>query len=429
MTIDTQTGTPPPERASAPRRSVVVASVAILLLVLAGLSEVALRIAGKGRARPDPLANAALGFSSPPNWSTNVDHPEHPLKRFVLPFNNHGLAETADTPALPPAGVTRIAVVGDSHTMCACPPAESFTNQLESVLNQRAGAVRFEVLNGGQGRYSPYQYFVRLRTVLAPLKPSHAVVVVYAGNDLADLVRHDDRPYLTEENGKFVHHDPVFMVHTDPNSRPVLRNSALYNTVAQAVDSSIGYQVSRATLLLRNTADFGYGPVDAFQYMSSVRKLTNTSVGLMTQVLHQYNWFRHFPATTQTALRYNREVIRLFKDFAAQQGFSLTYVVLPSKVEIEPDDMRDVWTKVAGYDASLTAANVAAFNRMYSSETIKAARELGVEVVDLHDSLIARKSAGTRLYYRDDMHLTPEGHKAAGEILADFLSASGRMLQ
>ena len=321
-----------------------------------------------------------------------------------------------------PAGVTRIAVVGDSHTMCACPPAESFTNQLESVLNQRAGAVRFEVLNGGQGRYSPYQYYVRLKTVLAPLKPSHVIVTIYAGNDLIDLVRHDDRPYLAMENGNFVQHDPVFMVYTDPNRRPLLHHSALYNAVTQEVRSKFGYQISRAGLLLRRVAETGYGPVDAFRYMSSVKSLTDIGVGLMTQVLHQYNWFRHFPEMTQEALQYNREVIRLFRELGEQQGFSVTYVVLPSKGEIEAEDMQDKWAKAVAYDPALTAANVAAFNRMYANETMTAARALGVPAIDLRDALMAGKAAGKLLYFHNDMHLTPEGHRIVGEYLADVVN-------
>jgi hypothetical protein len=421
MATDIQPGVSPGPASSRPRRSVVIVSLAVLLLLLTGMAEIALRIAGKGKPPHDSLAHAALGFSSPPNWSTTIDHPEHPVKRFVLPFNNYGLAESADTPALPPPGVTRIAVVGDSHTLCACPPAESFANQFEAVLNKRAGAPRFEVLNGGQGRYSPYQYYVRLKTLMLPLKPSHVIVAIYAGNDLADLVRHDDRPYLTERDGRLVHNDPVFMVHTDPNARPVLKNSALYNTVAHAVDSTIGYQVSRASLLLRNVAYAGYGPVDAFRYMTSVKKLTDIGVGLMTQVLHQANWFKHFPATTDTALRYNREVIRLFRELGAAEGFSVTYVLVPSKTEIEPEDLQDKWRKVAAYDPALTGESVAAFNRMYLDETRKAAKELNVETVDLRDPLLARKVSGKRLYFREDMHLTPEGHAAVGEILADAL--------
>ena len=409
---------PPPRT----RLSVAVAALLLVVVVVLAFAEVAVRVAGLGRKPRDVFADATLGFAVPKNLLDKGYLPEHPLKVFDYPYNNHGFMEWENTAQTPVSGVHRIAVLGDSHTQCLCPPQESFTNQLEAMLNGIAGGTRFEALNAGAGRYSPYQYYVKTENIVAPLNPELLVVGLYIGNDLADLTRQDDRPYLEiQPDGSFAAREPIFIVHQDPNASSVLENSRLYNLVAHAVGSTIGYQVTRAKLLVHNVSKAGYGWSDAFKYMVSVKKLTDVSRGMMTQMLHQYHWFDFFPETREPALRQNREVMRRFKELAAAKGIGLVYVLIPTKADIEPEDMQEKWAAIAAYDPAITRERLVEFNSMYIEETKKAGADLGVPVVDLRPGLLSQKKPGIRLFYKEDMHLNPDGHRAVAEILTETL--------
>jgi hypothetical protein len=404
------------------RRSIIVAALLLITVVTLAFGEVVLRFAGMGAKRRDIFADSVLGFVVPPNVKSRTENPEHPSKVFYFPYNNYGFLETEDTPRLPVPGVHRIAIVGDSHTQGFCPPEETFTNRLEQRLNKITGERRFEVLNAGAGRYAPYQYYIKAKTVIAPLKPEHLIVGLYIGNDLSDLLRQDDRPYLeVQRDGSMVHRNPIFIVHKDPNAHSLLENSRIYNVAAGAIDNTIGYQVTRARLLMHNISSAGYGWRDVVDYMISVKKLTDLSRGMMTQVLHQYHWFEHFPKTQATALRLNREVMRLFKQLGDDRGIRITYVLIPSKADIEPEDLGEKWDAIAGYNPAITREKVLSFNRMFIDETRKAAADLGVEAIDLRPELLARKKPGLRLYYREDMHLNPQGHAVVADILAAAL--------
>ena len=62
-----------------------------------------------------------------------------------------------------------------------------------------------------------FQYYVKTTHQLLPLKPDHLIVGLYLGNDFMDLIRHDDRPYLTRKaNGEVEAHTPDFMMYEDP---------------------------------------------------------------------------------------------------------------------------------------------------------------------------------------------------------------------
>ena len=230
--------------------------------------------------------------------------------------NNRGFYQAADTPLEKPLGRLRIAVVGDSQTVGSCAPNENFPNVLERQLNTRAGAARFEVLNAGVGRYSPYQYYVRAKYDLVPLHPDYLVTAIFLGNDFLDLIRRDDRPWLRlEADGSFSAHAPYFLVYPDPAARrSALDSIRLYQFAKASLSPTLLYQISRLKLLMMNMSAAGRGVGDMALYLNEVRKLDHQGHGLMLQSLHQYVWFHHFPETLPAALAINRETMRLTKE-------------------------------------------------------------------------------------------------------------------
>jgi hypothetical protein len=103
-----------------------------------------------------------------------------------LRFNREGL-RGPERPLAKPAGVRRVALVGDSM-VAAIATAEERT--LARVLERRLAAsrpeARFEVINAGVSSSSTGSELALYREVLARYSPDLVVVVFWVGNDLAD---------------------------------------------------------------------------------------------------------------------------------------------------------------------------------------------------------------------------------------------------
>jgi hypothetical protein len=261
---------------------------------------------------------------------------------------------------------------------------------------------------------------VKTSTQLVQLAPDHLVVGLYIGNDFMDLLRQDDRPYLTaDENRTVTSHSPHFMVLQNPADPPsFLSSSRLYALSRAALGPTVYYQVSRGQLLWHNLSQIGRGPVDIARYMWDVKRLTNISLGLMTQSLLQQVWFRHFPETFQTASLLNRHVMALFQQLCREKGIRLTYVLIPTKVRVEPNDVKGLLDKVSAYDSTLNIESLAAFEDRLASDIRNAGAALGVEVIDLTSPLM-NSTRGVRHYYPEDMHLNATGNAVVAEVLRE----------
>jgi len=377
------------------------------------------------------FGDPVIGFGTAPNRVDTFDFPEYG-GMLTMRTNNLGFHEDFDTRIQKSPGVYRIAFVGDSQTAGECANDESFPHAFGALLNTAEhSSARFESLNAGVGRYSPYQDFMKAKTQVVPLKPDHLFVGIYMGNDFMDLIRPDDRPYLTlEPDGTIRHHSPDFVMLEDPASAAsFLESSRLFGIVRKAAGQTLLYEVRRAKLLLHGAAGQQNSPITTLKYMAEVKRLTDISMGLMTQSLLQQVWFRRFPETLPLAFRFSRHVMSQFKDLSAANGMRLTYVIVPTKLQIEPDELRPVLAKVQAHDPTMTLEALQAFENRLADDVLLAGKELGVEVIDVRQSLIERR-AGRRFYNPEEMHLTPAGNRALAlslyEALGRNLASSGQ---
>lgn len=368
--------------------------------------------------------DSALGMKPLPNRSDVANFPDYPGK-LVMATNNLAFYEEQDTPPAPAPGTRRVAVVGDSFVVCPCKAGESFANQLEALLNARGGG-RYEVINAGVGRHSPYQYLLRSERDIVPLRPARLVVTIYLGNDFLDLVRQDDRPYLARTaDGGVEARPPVFITYDDPARPPAWYESArLWQLGRAALGPTLLYQVSRVRLLHRNLGALGRGPGEIARYMLEVKKLDQASHGIMAQSLHQYLWFQRFPETLEAALFFNRHVVAEFDKLRRRENIELAFIVMPTKPSIEAGRLGGLFERLAAIEPGLTAAGLAAFENRLAEEVLAACRELGIPAVDLRPGL-AEAARGGELYYPNDMHLNAAGNRAAAEILAGAAAAVG----
>jgi lysophospholipase L1-like esterase len=391
-------------------------AVALGLALAVVTGEVALRLMGMPRLTP-AYGDPVLGFTTLRNTTSTYYFPEYG-GFLTMRSNNFGFHQDEDTKVQKAPGTTRVVVVGDSQTAGECANSENYPNVLDRLLNSSGRNGRYEVIDAGVGRYSPYQYYIRTEHDLLPLKPDRVIVGIYMGNDLMDLIRRDDRPYLTlNADGTVQHHPPEFVVTDDPYEPPsALMSSRLYGLFRNAVGSRVRYQMTRARMLVHDITPYGHGPIDAARYMIDVKRLADISLGFMTQSLLQQVWFQHFPETLPLALRLNREVIAKFKKLCDRNGIRLAYVLIPTKLLIEPSDFQDVLEQIARYDSRLQLPALQAFENQVTDEVVKSCSDLGVEVIDLRKPLLGR-GAGRRFYNPLEMHLTPEGNRAIAYTL------------
>jgi lysophospholipase L1-like esterase len=85
-------------------------------------------------------------------------------------------------------GITRVVCLGDSMTFGLGLPREEvpYPRQLERLLNQRASAPRYEVLNAGISGYGTDQEVATLKSRILTLSPDVVTIGFYASNDVTD---------------------------------------------------------------------------------------------------------------------------------------------------------------------------------------------------------------------------------------------------
>lgn len=410
-----------PTRKSVRIVALLLVATVTLLALEAGVR--ILKIAPRKGPYDPNVPDKVLGMKPVPNLTEKADFPEY-AGTIILHTNNLSFYQKRDTAPLPAPGVRRVVMLGDSFVVGASNADENIPAVVERLLNTRAPASPVEMLNAGVGRYSPYQSYQRLRHEILRLRPKHVIVGEYVGNDFLDLIRQDDRPYLTEtSSGGFEEHQPRFVSYRDPDEQAgILERSRLLAVLSGMLGASLRYQLSRAFIMKDNLSAFGYSMTEIGQYINEIRLLNQLEQGMMLQILNQQVWFDRFPRTLDMALRMNRHVIQLYQDLCDREGIRLTYTVIPSKDMIEPETMTRAFEKIAAERPKWTKEKISHFSNWLTDETARACRELSVEYVDLRNGIRARKT-GEAMYYPFDMHMNAIGNRAAGETLADGLAA------
>ena len=157
------------------RLAAVLLGVAVPLFAI----EAYLRIAGIGGGlyEPDPV----LGAWHIPNRSGRwrkacFDVP--------IQINSAGLRDVEHT-LEKPAGVQRIAVLGDSIAEALHAPLEqTFSRRLETILTASGAGPRDEVINFGMPGYGTDQMYLTLKTRAGGYQPDVVVLVFRVGNDV-----------------------------------------------------------------------------------------------------------------------------------------------------------------------------------------------------------------------------------------------------
>ena len=354
---------------------------------------------GPSRAVREP--HPVLRWENRPLAIEQVPLAEHPDGQFVFRTNAQALRRDTDVAVPKPAGVFRILVLGDSQTEGYVNNDEHYPHVLETRL-RAAGLEHVEVLNAGVGAYEAAYYYYWYLVHGVSLEPDLVLVGLYLGNDLGDLnpptaVREDDHGDLVYDWGLQARH------YARLARGWLLERSWLLGGVADG----------RLSLALP-----GRGP-DA-RITPGLRRVLADCLGCWYQHFAQGPWTdpRRVEAVQGT---YSALLARLHGQ-VARHGSRLVLVPIPSKAMIEPGDDPAAMAQARTL-LGLTDEELASFERTHDI-ALAAALAADVPVADPWLAL-ATAAQHERLYYRRDWHLTPAGHRALGEFLADTLLHQG----
>lgn len=337
--------------------------------------------------------------------------PEHPRGFIDMVRNEASCREDAPTPLEKRPGVRRVLSLGDSHVDGTGFNDESFVNRLERLRSDVDG------VNAGFGPSSPYQQLWAYEQVYRRFRPDDLVVVFYAGNDLLELLREDDRVHLREIDGRFEHSEPIAAPDVTRTTR--LRwerfrqffrdHSALYAALTD---------VPQLRRLVRGAVK------DA--YRERLETAMERHPAPVWQGLNQSYLFKHQPDRRADALRRLRHVLERFRDLTRDDEVRLTLLVLPTLRQVHPDvDSQGLAESIALLEL---APDETQSDERACDEALALAAELEIDAVDLRTVFAdALKADPNRpLYFQFDHHLNAQGQDVVARLLAERLFSDDR---
>jgi lysophospholipase L1-like esterase len=301
----------------------------------------------------------------------------------AVAINGQRFRAPRDFAASPPAGVTRIAALGDSLTFgWGAEDEETWPAQLERFLS--SGARRAEVINAGFPGTCLGEKVAWYESAVRPFQP-RLVLLALAGDDVdGDLYW---RVY-TLQDGEAVRVPPA------PQTRSAQRTRG---TLARVPGAAWLAERSQLVALARRGLTRG------------LSRERTTALGQRPATPEEVRVFRG------EGLSLLRAELRLLARSAAGNGSALAVVFVPFRQGVygDPgwwaDELR--WKSQATADA---AAVVLAGH--------------GVPFLDLTGALSRRARTSPPLYHQGgETHPTPAGYRAIAEELAVWLEASGAL--
>jgi hypothetical protein len=286
-----------------------------------------------------------------------------------------------------PAGVARIAVVGDSFTFGqGCERGAIFPDLLEEMLGAQGGGGRVQVLNLSSPGLGPEGYLVLVREALR-YQPD-AVVLSVCANDASGTKR---TPWLNGAVRRLSHRSRLFVLLRDIRRR-------LASPPAFSWD-----RLPRAAALQPGVAEFQrrYG-----------RAQTNLVAACLTDPAEVARW-----SDVPRAGEGWRELDRAVGGIALacrEAGRPLVIAVVPDGAQVDPHQVEV--RRLLGVPLSPDA--VAAEGRFQADVREIAGRDGAAFIDPLEDFRRVRSG----LYFPVDLHWTPAGHRLYAEALARGLA-------
>jgi hypothetical protein len=290
-----------------------------------------------------------------------------PAYHYDVRYDRNGFRNATDL------NQAEIAVVGDSFTEGGMVAHDRL---MTTVLGRLRGC---NVANLGQSEYGPRQELVVLERYAAPLKPRVCVWAFFEGNDLNDIARYD----LLKAQWP-----------PRPEPRSVADRSLTWNALT-AVIRVAGLDRSRYADLLKRSG------------------IVQTPAGVEERL---YFLYPGLPLSSRDrgALGKLEQIFKSASEICEHEKIRLVVVFIPTKFRVYQD--------MCAFPENSPCAGWTRNELPEMLRTIVARISPGIGYLDLTGPF--REQAATRplLYFADDTHWSPEGHKLAAELLDKYLS-------
>jgi hypothetical protein len=288
----------------------------------------------------------------------------------------------------PPAGGTRIMVLGDSFTVGAnVRQDEVYPQVLEQILADRCAAA-VDVVNTAVGGWCPFQYAQYYEHYGAALDPDLVIVCFFVGNDSFDK-NNQVHQLLTAVGGRRVH-------------REAAEESGIRLKIFL-------YEHSHLVRLVISRLGGASVVSDREFWRTDCSDLSEQFIEIQRHRLQ--NHFR-WNARQERIVQNNIDQIARIHRLTQSQHIPLLVVLIPDESQINPILQSKLLadTDPTTIDFDMPQPLLAA--KMF---------ELGVPVIDL----LADFRADGRCLYMNDTHWNADGHRLAAEILTDNLIEAG----
>jgi lysophospholipase L1-like esterase len=314
--------------------------------------------------------------------------------------NSHGYRDTEHTPARPP-GKRRIVLLGDSFAMgWGVERQQMFSSLLERLVPD------LEVINLGVAGYGTDQEVLTYESEGSRYETDWVLLAVLPGNDVHDNLRGSryHKPYfLLDGDSLSLHGVPV--PYTVVHSRKV------------PVSADAGYQLH--DWLDSHSALYAF----TFHQLASLEPLQRR--WLASGLLHrQITVFgredvlflkKEPPANFARGWLILERLLRRWRDDVRQHQAVPVVLLVPNHLQVYPE----LWQEaVKEYHLDAQEYDLEAPHK----RLVRACQEDGIAVLDLLPGLRDAAAGSLPIYWRQDPHWTPEGHRVVAELIAEFLA-------
>jgi lysophospholipase L1-like esterase len=380
--------TPERTRRSFLRRILVrFLTIGLSLFAALTLAELALRrfwpqesfFVGRGMYLPDP----DVGHVLKPNHGTEYD----PIR-----INSHGFRDR-EYPVEKPAGVYRIACIGDSFTFGATLVEDTYVKKLEKLFAAAPAPQAVEVMNLGVNGYNTRQSLAHLKKFGMRFDPDLVILGFYLGNDI-------------EENESDIEFEVVDGELTAPHRR---REKSVADTpppsaLVRFLSRFHLYRLLRRATLLRKA--------DAATPRPQDRALEN----YLAVARHHMEVLRRKPRESlRRGAAKSESRLKRLRDDLAQHRVGLVVLVIPDELQVSPAAFERVLREFKLDPADFDPDRPTRWIRDVLD------RE-GIACVDILEALRERNRS-ERVYFEEETHLNPTGNQVAAAALFDYLRA------
>ncbi len=342
-------------------------------------------------------------------------HPNEPYdfisSEFSVSFRTNRYGLRGADPALPkPPGIVRILMLGDSFTFgFPVKDDETFCALIERGLRERG--YRADLINGGVSGYSPTLHYISLRDQFLAFDPDVVVLWFDLGDPQEDAWFQGNLLY--DASGRILRCDPRYRDGRFDAWHAMKTHSAL----ARYVDTKL----LRTLQKIRVLGLTGYLQAKLRGERSKVAMARLKRAQQAADLVDYDRFLLVRETSTESSVRphwaLSARYLAMIHELLAARGIPFLVGIYPYGMLVGPDQWaegRADWGFERGktYEARVALSLFEQF-----------AAEQGLELLNTVDSF-RRAAASEKLFYDQDGHFTPAGHR----VLADHVLHEARFL-